>query len=93
MINPQHGAPDAADVEIGNRIASAMLIKGFTQQALSDKTGISYPTLRRSLNGTRSFSFFEFARIANALGFSKRALLTDELAGREPGTDELADAA
>lgn len=82
MINSQHGAPDATDVEIAGRIVDAMLIKGMTREQLSDKTGISYGTLRRSLNGTRSFSFLEFARVANALGVSKRALLTDELAGR-----------
>lgn len=83
MINPLAGAPDAEDVEIGNRIASAMLIKGVSAAKLSDETGISYPTLRRSLKGTRSFSFSEFGKIARVLGVTKTALLTDELAGRE----------
>lgn len=82
MINSKHGAPDAEDVEIGNRITSAMLIKGINAMELSDSTGISYATLRRSLKGQRSFSFLEFGRIARALGVTKSALLTDELAGR-----------
>lgn len=82
MSNSETGDLDPTDVEIGNRITSAMLIKGITRDKLSEQTGISYSTLRRSLNGARSFSFFEFGRIAKALGVSKHALITDEIAGR-----------
>lgn len=82
MINQQHGVPDASDVEIGNRIASAMLIKSINASQLSEQTGISYPTLRRSLKGFRSFSFLEFGRIARALGIPKSALITDEFTDR-----------
>lgn len=76
------GVLDPTDTEIANRITSAMLIKGISTQALSDSTGISYGSLRRSLNGSRSLTFQEFHKISQALGVEKSALLTDELAGR-----------
>jgi len=82
MSNSHDSATSATDIEISNRITSAMLIKGVTVQKLSEGTGISYPTLRRSLKGQRSLSFAEFGRIAKAIGVSASALLTDELAGR-----------
>lgn len=76
------GVLDPTDTEIANRITSAMLIKGVSTQALSDNTGISYGSLRRSLNGSRSLTFQEFNKVSHALGVKKSALLTDELAGR-----------
>lgn len=83
MINPQTGAHDATDVEIAARIESARKKKGLSQEALSEETGISYPTLRRSLKGTRSLSFREFGKIATALGVNRSELLTAEFAGQE----------
>jgi transcriptional regulator with XRE-family HTH domain len=75
MSTPQNGAASATDAEIGNRIANALIIKGINQKALSDATGISYPTLRRSLTGGRSLTFLEFAKIASAIDVKPSALL------------------
>ena len=67
MSTSQGGVNTAADVELGGRIANALIVKGLTQRALSDKTGISYSVLRRSLTGGRSLTFFEFIKIAEAI--------------------------
>lgn len=83
MSNSQTGALDATDIEIAARIEAARNEKGFTQEALSEETGISYPSLRRSLKGTRSLTFLEFGKIASALGVNRSELLTRELTGQE----------
>ena len=70
------------DAEIGNRITNALIVKGTNQKALSDATGISYPTLRRSLTGGRSLTIREISNIADAIGVSPSILLPDALAGR-----------
>lgn len=82
MDTADHGAKDATDTEIAGRIASALLIKSMTVKALSEETGISYPTLRRSLRGGRSLTFNEFGKIAQALKIPPSALLPDNLAER-----------
>jgi len=75
MNTSPSGAASATDAEIGNRIANALIIKGSNVRALSDATGISYPTLRRSLTGGRSLTFLEFAKIAAAIDVPPSALL------------------
>lgn len=69
------------DTEIGERIKNALIIKNVSALALSDKSGISYPTLRRSLNGGRSLTFREFGNIAAALNLSPADLLPQTLTG------------
>lgn len=80
MTTPQIGANDATDTEIANRITNALIIKGTNVRALSDATGISYPTLRRSLKGGRSLTFLEFSKIAAAINVPAATLLPDSLA-------------
>lgn len=64
-----------ADTEIGSRIANALIVKGTNARALSDATGISYPTLRRSLTGGRSLTIREIGSIAGALNVPAKVLL------------------
>lgn len=68
-----------ADAEIADRITNALIIKNISARTVSDVTGISYPTLRRSLKGGRSLSFQEFIKIAEVIGVEPTALLPDEL--------------
>lgn len=75
MTTSPNGAASAADAEIGSRIANALIVKGTNVRALSDATGISYPTLRRSLTGGRSLTFLEFSKIANAIDVPHKTLL------------------
>ena len=79
MTTPQGGGTHAADAEIAKGILAALDAKGVTQRTLSDETGISYPTLRRSLKGNRSFTFQEFYRIAAVLALKPSALLPEAL--------------
>lgn len=83
MNNSERGAHDATDTEIAGRITSALVIQGMSVRELSEETGISYPTLRRSLRGGRSFTFSEFGKIAHALNVQASALLPDTLACRD----------
>ena len=77
MTTPQNGANDAADTEIANRITNALIVKNINVRAVSDQTGISYPTLRRSLKGGRSFTITELTKIAATIGVQPSALLPD----------------
>jgi lambda repressor-like predicted transcriptional regulator len=75
MTTHPNGANDATDTQIADRITNALIVKGTNVRALSDATGISYPTLRRSLKGGRSLTFAEFGKIAHAIGVAPAALL------------------
>lgn len=77
MTTSPNGA--TADKEIADRITNAIIVKNLNVKAISDETGISYPTLRRSLKGGRSFTFAEFHRIADAIHVPPSALLPDSL--------------
>ena len=79
MSTSQQAAGATADTEIGNRIANALIIRGTNVKALSDVTGISYPTLRRSLTGGRSLTIREIGNIAGALNVSPAIFLPAEL--------------
>lgn len=80
MINPQ-STDDSVDGAIAARISNALIVKNTSVRHLSEVTGISYPTLRRSLAGGRSLTFSEFGRIASALGVASSSLLPDTLTG------------
>ncbi len=69
------GATENTDTEIANRITNALIVKGISVRALSDTTGIAYPTLRLRLKGGRSLTFQEFAKIAAAIQVHPSALL------------------
>jgi lambda repressor-like predicted transcriptional regulator len=75
MSTRSNGANNATDTEIAQRITNALIVKGTNVRALSDATGISYPTLRRSLTGGRSLTFLEFGKIAAAIDVAPHALL------------------
>lgn len=79
--SPAAGA-DTTDAEIGSRIANALIVKGTNQKALSEATGIAYPTLRRSLTGGRSLTIREIGTIADALNIDASILLPDALTER-----------
>ena len=83
MATYSTGATDATDAEIGRRIANALIVRNIKVKALSDQTGISYPTLRRSLTGGRSLTIREFGTIAAAISVHPSGLLPDSLAGRD----------
>jgi transcriptional regulator with XRE-family HTH domain len=70
--SPAAGATETVDSEIAERILKALKDKrGFTQEALAQEIGISYTTLRRSLeqhrNDRRSFSILELGKVADIL--------------------------
>ncbi|AXH44413.1 transcriptional repressor [Arthrobacter phage Kumotta] len=79
MSTNQAGGISTADTEIGSRIANALIVKGTNMRALSDKTGISYPTLRRSLSGGRSLTIREIGNIAGVLEVPAAVLLPPSL--------------
>ena len=74
-------SPNTTDAEIGARIANALIVKGANVKALSDSTGIAYPTLRRSLAGGRSLTIREIGNIAGALQVPASALLPETITG------------
>lgn len=79
MSNPHTSIGNQLDVEIAGRINNALIVKSVNVRALSDTTGIAYPTLRRSLKGSRSLSFHEFQKIAGALEVPASSLLPASL--------------
>jgi transcriptional regulator with XRE-family HTH domain len=79
---PTNDTADTPDTEIAERITNALIVKGVSVHRLSDESGISYPTLRRSLKGGRSLTFAEFTKIARALNLQPSSLLPDTLAAR-----------
>jgi transcriptional regulator with XRE-family HTH domain len=81
MTTQQSDGNTAADTEIAERINNALIVKKLSVRTLSDETGISYPTLRRSLKGGRSLSFQEFYKIAAVIGVQPSALAPDTLTG------------
>jgi transcriptional regulator with XRE-family HTH domain len=82
MTTTQAGATNA-DVEIANRITNALIVKNISVRTLSDTTGISYPTLRRSLKGGRSLTFLEFGKIAGVLEVQASTLLPQSFVSRD----------
>lgn len=79
MINHDVGSPNQTDLAIARKIENAMIVKGVNQRTLSEETGISYPTLRRSLKGGRSLTFNEFGRIAHVLNIDPAIMLPESL--------------
>ncbi len=81
MITSPGDTRSAVDIQICDSIHHALIVKRMNVRALSDQTGISYQTLRRSLAAGRSFTFREFGSIANALNVPPAALLPETLTG------------
>ena len=80
MTTPHDGVELAANNEIAHRIKTALVNENVNVRSLSDKTGISYPTLRRSLSGGRSLTISELAKIAATIGIPPSALMPDSFA-------------
>jgi lambda repressor-like predicted transcriptional regulator len=79
MSTSPNGPEAATDTQIAERITNALIVKGTNVRALSDATGIAYPTLRRSLTGGRSLTFREFTNIAAAINVAPATLLPANL--------------
>jgi lambda repressor-like predicted transcriptional regulator len=77
MANPQTGA----DAETAERIIATMSDKSISLLALSNETGIAYPTLRRSIKAGRSLKINEIGRIADALNVHPSTLLPEAITG------------
>ncbi|MDQ5862693.1 MAG: helix-turn-helix transcriptional regulator [Actinomycetota bacterium] len=81
MNNSPAAGAGAADLEIAARISNALIVKNINVRAVSDATGIAYPTLRRSLSGGRSLTFLELSKIASAINVHPSILLPESLTG------------
>lgn len=79
QMNPPHPTDLDIDIQVARSITEARHRKSKTVRSLSDETGISYPTLCKSLSGDRSLTFNEFRRIARALDVESPLLLPEEL--------------
>ena len=78
-MNKSPAAPATPDSEIAARILTVLSDKNLTQEALAQEIGLSYSTLRRSLEqhrgDRRSFTVLELGKIADTLGVAPAALL------------------
>jgi len=82
--SPAAGATETIDSEIASNILKALKAKGdMTQEDLAQELGVSYTTLRRSLeqhrNDRRSFSILELGKIADILDVHPSALFPPAL--------------
>ncbi len=77
------GATEDVDSAIAERIKKALRDKSLTQEGLAQEVGISYTTLRRTLDQSRgdrrSFSILELGKVANILNIHPSALLPPSL--------------
>lgn len=75
------GATNNTDTEIANRITALADANGLDKIALAERIGLSYSTLRRSLEqhrgDNRSFTLRELARIADLFEVKPAALLPE----------------
>ena len=88
MTNPHTGAAVATDPQIAGRIKGAIednrakRLQPSSLLALADKTGIAYPTLRRSveggIKGHRSLTVCELGAIATALQVRPSELIEED---------------
>lgn len=75
------GANQTTDMEIAARITNGLIVRGIDKKSLAEKIGLSYSTLRRSLEqdrgDRRSLTILEIGKIANILEVSPAALLPE----------------
>lgn len=80
------GATETVDHEIAERVAKALGTRGVDKKSLAQQVGLSYTTLRRSLEqhrgDNRSFTFRELGKIAEVLEVKPSTLIPDSLADR-----------
>jgi lambda repressor-like predicted transcriptional regulator len=87
MATTSNGVDYQPDIEIANRILTALINKSMTLKALTEATGITYPTLRRSIQqdrpNRRSFTVSELGKVATALNVHPSTLMPAEFASRD----------
>lgn len=83
MNTKKAAGANGADAQIARQIRNALIVQGINQKDLATKTGISFSTLRRSLDQTRedrrSLTIQELAKIAEAIAVPAAALLPASL--------------
>lgn len=77
MNTPAEVSP--ADIEIGERVSEALIVKRVTVKSLAAELGMSYSTMRRTLGGERSFTIRQVRQVAKALGIKPAALLPEDV--------------
>lgn len=85
MNNYTDHADNFEDVEIAGRITHALIIRGIDKKSLAEQVGLSYSTLRRSLEqdrgDRRSLSIRELGKIAKVLDVPASTLLPATITG------------
>lgn len=77
MNTPAEVSP--ADIEVGERISEALIVKRVTVKSMAAELGMSYSTMRRTLGGERSFTIRQIRQVAKVLGIKPTALLPEEV--------------
>ena len=79
MNNSEAAGASRVDIYIAHQIKNALIVQGTNQTELSNKTGISYSTLRRCLHqdrpDRRSITVSDIEKIAAALEVPPYVLL------------------
>lgn len=79
MNNSEAAGASRDDLHIAHQIRNALIVQGINKTELAVKTGISYSTLRRSLDQTRddrrSLTINDIGKIAEALEVPPALLL------------------
>jgi len=79
-MNTSTQGPSPSDIEVGERVAEALIVKRVTVKAMAEELGMSYSTMRRTLGGERSFTIRQIRQVARALNVKPGALLPEEIA-------------
>lgn len=78
-MNTPPQAKSAADVEVGERVAEALIVKRVTVKSMAQELGMSYSTMRRTLGGERSFTIRQLRQVAQSLSIKPAALLPEQI--------------
>ena len=90
--NTKKGGASVDKISLGNRIKTARLEKGYTQNTLAQCAGVSNVYLGEIERGLKMPSLNSFIKIIQALDISADYILRDEVASGERYVyDELAD--
>lgn len=85
MNTPKVHTDNNPDAEIAHRIKNALIVKGINQEDLAREAGLSYSTLRRSLDqkrdDRRSLTVQQIGKIADALEVHPSVLMPATFAG------------
>lgn len=78
MNTPPQGK-NAADVEVGELVSEALIVKRVTVKSMAAELGMSYSTMRRTLGGERSFTVRQLRQVAKVLSIKPAVLLPIEI--------------